>query len=36
MLKKAKKYGEEFAEKHFNDLYSSPVYGFSNEERKYK
>lgn len=36
MLNKAKKYGEEFAENHFNDLYSSPVYGFFNEERKHK
>lgn len=36
VLNKAKKYGEEFAEKHFNDLYSSPVYGFFNEERKHK
>jgi len=36
MLNKAQKYGEEFAEKHFNDLYSSPVYGFSKEEIKHK
>lgn len=36
MLSKSKRYGEEFDEKHFNDLYSSPVYGFYNEEVKYK
>lgn len=32
MLDKAQTYGEKFAEKHFNNLYSSPVYGFNNEE----
>jgi len=36
MLNKAQKYGEKFAEKHFDDLYSSPVYGFSNEEIKHR
>ncbi len=32
ILNKAQVYGEKFAEKHFNDMYSSPVYGFSNEK----
>lgn len=36
MLSLAQKYREEFAEKHFNKLYSSPAYGFSNEKIKYK
>lgn len=36
VLDKAQGYGEEFAEKHFNDLYFSPVYGFSNERAMHK
>lgn len=36
VLNKAQKYGEQFAERHFNNLYSSPIYGFSNEKIKYK
>lgn len=36
ILNRASKYGDEFAKKHFNDLYSSPVYGFSNEEIRHK
>ncbi len=36
MMKYDLKYGEEVALEQFNFVYSSPVYGFSNEERKHK
>ncbi len=36
VLNNNQKYGEEFAEKYFNDLYSSPIYGFSNEQINHK
>ena len=36
MIKYNLSYGEEFALKRFNFVYSSPVYGFSNEEIKHK
>lgn len=32
ILKQHQEYGEEFAEKLFNNLYSSPVYGYSNNK----
>lgn len=36
MLNKAAKYGEKFAEKQFNSMYSSLVYGFDEECKKRK
>lgn len=36
MLNKAAKYGEKFAEKQFNGMYSSLVYGFDEESKKRK